>query len=206
MERTRRRKGSRGVDVSHFRELIESLAPAPSLAYGVVYKPTGESSHAEISDDDVLVHVRLMPNETPVIARLFTAAAGAGAGVWKVPREGAEVLVALPGDDVEAGPVIVAVSPTGQVPSSLDDKAMTIDNPDGDIIVNGGSKKVARVDDTLTASAAVKSWASVVETAINSLAPGTFTALNSFGSTSPTAPGADGGLGKINSGADKFKA
>lgn len=203
MERGRRRKGSRGVDVSDFRELIESLSPTPSLAYGVVYKPSGEASHAEISSDDVLVHVKLMPHETPVMARLFTAAAGAGAGVWKVPREGAEVLVALPGDDVEAGPVIVAVSPTGRVPLNLDDKAMTIDNPDGDVIVQGGSQKVARVDDQVD----IGTFSFTPASGTGVASGGTLVWTPPGGGTPVTiSPGGSDLTGKIKSGADKFKA
>lgn len=66
----------------------------------------------------------------------------------------------------------------------------------------GASLAIARVSDTLTGSAAAAAWALVVETAINGLAPGTFTGLNSWLAT--VAP--PGGLGKIATGATKSKA
>lgn len=72
-------------------------------------------------------------------------------------------------------------------------------NKNGEIVLNGGSKKVARVDDTLTASMPLGAWAGVVEGAINSAAPGTFVPANQFSTT----VGITGGLGKIATGAPK---
>ncbi len=61
---------------------------------------------------------------------------------------------------------------------------------------------IARATDPLTGSAAAATWALVVETAINALAPGTFTGANSWLAT--VAP--PGGLGTIASGGTKGRA
>ena len=88
---------------------------------------------------------------------------------------------------------------------------VTLDADSGqDVVVNGGTAKVARVGDTLTASAQLAAWASVIESFCNGIAPGTFTPLNQFApaaSPPPGAanPGADGNLGTIQTGADHLK-
>jgi phage gp45-like len=68
-----------------------------------------------------------------------------------------------------------------------------------DVIVNSGTNKVARVDDTLTASGSLSSWASAVESALNGLGAPVATPFAS-------GAGLPGGLGDIHSGADHFKA
>lgn len=52
---------------------------------------------------------------------------------------------------------------------------------------------IARLNDPVAASAAMTAWALVVETAINALAPGTFTPANSFATTVVTLMGSISG-------------
>lgn len=59
---------------------------------------------------------------------------------------------------------------------------------------SGATKKAARGGDTLTAGGTIQTWAALVETTINTLAPGTFAGPNNFGTT--VAPA--GALGSIN--------
>lgn len=114
--------------------------------------------------------------------------------------------------------LFIGVAPTkGYGPNDLDDgetavynitKALvrlwksgkiTLDSDNEDVVVNGGTKKVARVDDTLTASTALGTWAGAVESAISGLGgvvpPTTFS----------SAAGQAGALGKIATGAANFK-
>jgi phage gp45-like len=92
-------------------------------------------------------------------------------------------------------------------PSDLEDGEVAIYNKvtgteirfdeNGDVIVNGGTKKIARVDDTAKAAAAMKTWMGQVETGITGgggVAPSP--AASTF---------ADVAIAVINSGADHFK-
>lgn len=74
-----------------------------------------------------------------------------------------------------------------------------------DIIFNGGALKVARDTDPLSASGPMVAWALVAETAINALAPGTFTPGNQFAGAAPANPGKPGNFGTIDGGADHVK-
>lgn len=66
-----------------------------------------------------------------------------------------------------------------------------------DVILNGGTKKVARVDDTAKADTLMATWMGQVEGFINGLTPGTVAPLAStFTNIS---------IAKINSGADHIK-
>jgi len=78
---------------------------------------------------------------------------------------------------------------------------LTIDSDGDDVVVNDGTKKVARVDDTLTASANITTWAKAVETALNTAG----SAILPASSWDTLMNGAAGALGKIATGADHFK-
>lgn len=68
-------------------------------------------------------------------------------------------------------------------------------NKNGEIVLNGGTKKVARVDDTAKASATLATWMGQVEGFINGASPGTVSPLSgTFSGTS---------VAVINSGAAK---
>lgn len=68
------------------------------------------------------------------------------------------------------------------------------------ITFDGGTQSIARVGDTVAADSSADAWALVVETAINALAPGTFTLANNFAST------VSANMGDIATGNDKLKA
>jgi phage gp45-like len=70
----------------------------------------------------------------------------------------------------------------------------------GQVVVNQGTKKVARVDDTLTASSALATWALAVETALNTAGSPL------VGTVFASGVGVAGSLGDIHSGADDFLA
>lgn len=87
---------------------------------------------------------------------------------------------------------------TDQGNVEIDSGGTTEGAGDGEIVLNGGTKKVARVDDTAKADTLMATWMTQVETAINSIAPGTVAPL------APTFTSLT--IAKINSGADKVKA
>jgi hypothetical protein len=70
-----------------------------------------------------------------------------------------------------------------------------------DVVVNGGTKQVARVDDTLTASAKLTIWAKAVEDALSAASSPILPAS----SWDTLANGAAGALGDIETGAEHFK-
>jgi phage gp45-like len=78
----------------------------------------------------------------------------------------------------------------------------------GQVIVNQGTKKVARVDDTLTRSTALATWAAAVDVALTALqgAAGAVVPVITAPTTFASAAGTAGGLGDIHSGADDFLA
>ena len=98
---------------------------------------------------------------------------------------------------------LVRLWKTGRITMAADNAPVEIEGQN--VVVNGGTKAVSRVGDDLTASAALKAWAAIVEGVVNGVVPGSFTIVNSFSAALPGAPGAAGGLGTINSGADHFK-
>lgn len=216
--RARNRLGSKHMSASYARDLLKD--PRTWCCVGIVAKHGGD--HFEILEDngtpvDVLVEVDLMPQNESVTCRLAACAGGPGGGLWKVPPVGAEVYVAIPGGEVEGGPVIVAVLSCRDVPSALDEDTLVLLNPKKVIIaskdekvylgsVDGtGTKPAARKDDSLTASSALATWAGTVETVINSVASGTFTSANQFAGTLPANPGKAGNMGSIATGSDKVE-
>lgn len=103
--------------------------------------------------------------------------------------------------DLADGEVAIYNKTTGTEIRIDADGNITIDAGSGaDVIVNGGTAKVARVGDTLTTSALLTTWAQAVEVFINGLVPGTISTLWAAG------PGQAGSLGDIETGADNFKA
>lgn len=101
--------------------------------------------------------------------------------------------------DLEEGETCIWNKQTGCRILLDKDGKITIDAPAGqDVVVNGGTEKVARTNDTLTASAAFKTWAAAVDSGIptNTPPPTPFA----------TAAGIAGGMGDIETGAARFKA
>lgn len=116
-------------------------------AMGVVVKRDQENEHFEIINDDsgnpadVVVEVDIMPRREAVTARLAAVSGGPGAGLWKVPPVGAEVLVAIPMGQLEGGAIIVGVLSCQNVPGALDTDKMVLINP-GDVILASKNGKV----------------------------------------------------------------
>jgi phage gp45-like len=97
-------------------------------------------------------------------------------------------------------------STNGYGPTDLDDGDTALYNAHAaevrckgdDVVVNGGTKKVARVDDTAKAGTLMATWMTQVETALNILAGGSVTPLSPTFVTTP-------GVAVISSGANNFK-
>lgn len=98
----------------------QMVTEGASLSLGTVTTLEGESNYWRVNDDgDVEVDVVLHQHEVPVTA-LLSGLGGAGQGLWVLPPEGAEVLVAHAEGDYEGDAVIVGCLPTGDTPSGLE--------------------------------------------------------------------------------------
>lgn len=139
--------------MSDLRDFREALADGRVwVSLGIVVQRAGEDSHFEIDDRDVLVEVDLVPEGQPLTCRLGGLGGGVGHGIWRIPPAGTEVVVLVPGGEIEqADPVIVAVLSTGQVPNVLDGdtlvvrapKVIVIESGEDDVkILPGNGKKV----------------------------------------------------------------
>jgi hypothetical protein len=169
-DRFERRPG-RALNLEPLRKLFEDERLSVIAKIGVVYKPDGENHFDNDSDIGMLVDVKLMPGGEPLLCRLGAAAGGQGIGVWRVPKPGTEVLVLVPGGELQGGGVIVSTLSTGAAPSLLDEDILllvgdklvhlestgdklvlkshgdTMIDSDGDVVIQGGSEGAARVDD-----------------------------------------------------------
>jgi phage gp45-like len=130
-------------------------------------------------------------------------------GFYSRPRDGARGLVVKLGGEGNSSFLIAyrdkqyeITLEKGEVGIANAFEAQILLNKDGEVVVNGGTKKVARVDDTLTASANLTTWAQAVETALNA-ATSPILPASSWGTL---GNGSAGALGDIATGADKFKA
>lgn len=158
------RLGSKRLTRAEIAELVRDERTWCGVA--VVVKRQGEDAHYEITDTDVLVEVDLMPHRQPVTCRLAAAAGGPGHGLWRVPPEGSEVAVVIPGGELESEAMIVGVLASGTKPDGLDADTMVLVNPknviiksdNGDIKIDadgavhvqtagGGAQPIARKED-----------------------------------------------------------
>lgn len=117
----RQRAGAKRLDLAPLREVLRDRRCWACL--GVVTTPPGAASHYQILPGaggglDVLVEVVTQPDGLDLTCRLG-ATGGAGAGVWQIPREGDEVLVAIPAGAVDFMPAIVAVLASGEIPDGV---------------------------------------------------------------------------------------
>lgn len=102
------------------------------FAVGIVRARPNEDKHFEaITKDgklvDVSVEVDIMPRRESVTCRL--GGFGGARGIWRIPPPGTEVAVAIPGGELEGGPVIVAVLSSRDVPAGLDEDTLVVSNP-----------------------------------------------------------------------------
>lgn len=130
---------SRKLDLSSLRAALEDRRVWTAL--GLVQVPAGSTSHYEITDDDVLVEVELLPAGEPLTCRLAcTAAAGPGGGVWCIPAPGTEVVVLVPHGEFENDPVIIGTLSSNTVPYGLSATTLVIVAPEGgEVLIHDGS-------------------------------------------------------------------
>lgn len=128
-------RGSRKLDMAPVRKALEDRRYWVGI--GLVYKPSGEE-HYEVDEDiGVLVNVELMPDQEPCLARLGGFGRGGTYGAWAIPPVGSEVVVAVPGGDIEGECVIVGVLSSGGVPGELDEQTLVVKAPKVVIIADG---------------------------------------------------------------------
>ncbi len=111
--------------------------------------------------------------------------------------------------DLEDGEVALYNKVTGtEIRIDVDGNIKIDAGPGKDVIVNGGTAKVARVGDQITASSPIVTWASQVDAALTTLSGASGAVVPVFSAPSP-AFGAEAGtsnnLASITEGADNFK-
>lgn len=121
------RSGAAGLNVRGQQDALDDLRL--HIEIGVVKADTGDS-HFEIADGDVWVDCIIMPTEQPITCRLSTIAGGPGHGVWMVPPNGAEVVIACPSGQIEGGGIIIAVLPGGTLPAGVVESKIVIVAPE----------------------------------------------------------------------------
>lgn len=88
------------------------------LSAATVAKHAGSSEHWRVNDEgDLEIEVVTQQQGVPIVA-VMGGLGAQGRGVWVIPAEGDEVLVAHP-DGFEGDATIFAVLPTGGVPAGL---------------------------------------------------------------------------------------
>lgn len=118
-----------------------------SVSLGRVRRHEGELEYWQVNDDgDLEIQVVLDNHEVPIVALLGAAVGGKGHGVWAIPNEDDEVLVAH-ADGFEGDAMIVGV--TGDAPSGLAPNRVVIVGME--VLVHNGisalAKPVAHLED-----------------------------------------------------------
>ncbi len=144
----RKKSGHVEPNFSSFSELMKIASGQDDHVYvGIVVKRDGDDKHFEVTQGedgiDVLVSVDLMPEEVPISARLCSFATVG----WKVPPEGSEVLVIVPGGRLNNAGFIVACGSSQVVPDELDETTYVMKNTAGDIRIIAGGCQVHIVKD-----------------------------------------------------------
>lgn len=97
-----------------------------ACALGKVEREEGEPAHWEVNDDgDLMVSVVLHQHSQPLWCVVGALVGAAGRGIWAIPPEGAEVLVAFDGG-IEGDGVVVGVMPSGETPAIELDQVLVI--------------------------------------------------------------------------------
>lgn len=99
-------------------------------AVGVVIAADDSGSHFEVDGADVMVEVELQPSQVGVTCRLGAPAGGQGAGLWRVPAIGTEVLVVVPDGELDFMPTIVCCASSGGTPDRVGDDRTILVAPD----------------------------------------------------------------------------
>jgi len=188
------RPSAKRLDLTDVREALKDGRVSPAL--GVVWQPPDQPSHFDLEPDqggtstDVLVHVQKMPNEEPLLCYL------ACGGLWRIPPVGSVVALIIPDGELDAGAVIVGVLASGAPPAALDGSTAALEAPkvhfkatagDAELDASSSVKLGGGTTAAVIASTVFESWAGQVETAINTLAPGSITPLLATDATHKSA-------------------
>lgn len=116
----RARKGAKRVDMAELREALRDRRVW--TLFGTVTEPEGPGSHYRLVQEggktvDVLVEVETAPTVQDLTCRLSAWAGGPGAGLWRVPAPGSEVVVAMPEGRLDMMPTIIGVLSSGDAGS-----------------------------------------------------------------------------------------
>lgn len=164
--RSRPERGTRRLDMSGMRQAMRDRRYW--IGVGLVYRPNGEEHWELDADIGVLVNVELMPDREPLLCRLSGLGEGGTHGVWRIPPVGSEVVIGIPGGDLENDPILLGVLASGGVPSELDADTLVVRAPKVVVIATddraeigqkglGSSEDIvvqAALDDALAALAA----------------------------------------------------
>ncbi len=123
---SRPRAGSRPPDITYLTEIVRKVGYQPSIEIGLVMESEDGGDHWDMDAEDLIVTVELVPSGRQLPCRVMAPAGGPNQGVWSIPPEGAEVVVAIPGGDSDEGGVVIGCLSTGAVPVGLGDDKVVI--------------------------------------------------------------------------------
>jgi hypothetical protein len=144
------RTGARTLQAAILGRLVQQSGaiPGAGIELGLVKKEEGETTHWRVNEDGELeVQVTLDNGLIPVRALWAPLVGGANRGVWLVPAEGTEVVVALPGGDVEGDPVVVGCLGTGTAPADLTASRVLIMGAEVFVYNGSGTPKRVALED-----------------------------------------------------------
>jgi hypothetical protein len=152
-----KKRASKRLDVAGIREVLRDHREW--VKFGTVIADDDGGARYQILDgddgnqSDIFVRVELTPTKERMWCHCLNLH-----GLMLIPRLGWEVIVAVPDGEFVGQPCIVGVLPSGNVPSLIDanpedliiscDENVRISATD-DVILQGGSARVARVGDTV---------------------------------------------------------
>lgn len=147
-------------DLAAMREAMQDARAGRSVALGLVVSDDDSGSHYEATDTDILVRVELQPEQRKLWCRL--AGMAAGRGVSMIPAVGDEVVIVIPGGEIHADPVLVAILATGSVSGNMAERTVVITGNDvkitalagGTVSVNGGNVSIPKLGDSVSVSIA----------------------------------------------------
>lgn len=145
-------------DLAAMREAMADPRAGRSVSLGLVVADDDSGSHYEATDTDILVRVELQPEQRKLWCRL--AGMAAGRGVSMIPAVGDEVVIVIPGGEIHADPVLVAVLATGSIDDDNATRTVVITGNDvkitalasGSVTVNGGTTRIPKLGDTVQVS------------------------------------------------------
>ena len=143
-------------DLAAMREAMADPRAGRSVALGLVVADDDSGSHYEATDTDILVRVELQPEQRKLWCRL--AGMAAGRGVSMIPAVGDEVVIVIPGGEIHADPILVAILATGSVSGNMAERTVVITGNDvkitalagGSVTVNGGTTRIPKLGDQVT--------------------------------------------------------